>query len=55
LTSDKHFMIPFPSGNCYEKTKQHVLTYINKKITRNLLDLEVEVADEVQEQVRIFH
>ncbi len=30
-------------------------TYINKKVSRNFLNLEVEVADEVQEQLGIFH
>ena len=31
-----------------------LLTDINKEISGNLLDLEVEVADEVQEQLRVL-
>ncbi len=42
-------------GVHYLPQPEGFLTYINKEITRNLLDLEVEVADKVQEQVGIFH
>ena len=31
-----------------------LLTDVNKEIPGNLLDLEVEVADEVQEQLRVL-
>jgi len=33
---------------------KHILTNVNEEISRNFLNLKVEVADEVQEQVGIF-